>query len=107
MSAGRIAGSDITAKDQSAQNKKPFRNNRPDFEGIMNSSLDRNSAPAKLRYELDDLEKNSKAKGVEDKVNSVLKIYATEINNDIILLWLRRLNNMVKNSDGETLTKRL
>lgn len=108
--AERIAASAITAT-AARPAPSPMRNFRPAFEDIMLTagpqSMDRPAVPQKLAVALCSLMESAREKGVEAQVDSILRAYASEIKNDIVLLTISRLRDLVQSLPQERLGPRL
>ncbi len=105
--AERIAASAITAT-ASRPAPSPLRNFRPAFEDIMlTGSADRAAVPQKLATALGSLMESARERGVEAQVDGILRMYASEIKNDIVLLTISRLRDMVQSLPPERLGQRL
>ena len=103
--AERVAVSAITASSARAAHN-PVRNYRPAFEDIMLSGK-APDVPQRLSEALGSLVSAAREKGVEDKVDHVLRMYASEIKNDIVLLTINRLRDLVQSLPKDRLEDRL
>lgn len=117
MAAGRLTISSITADAAPRNIDRPRPNHRPLYEMALKSAgnnaeklletLRNNGASEKLVNDTALLLTTAKAAGVEKQVMRVLRMYATDIKNDIINLMLRRMDDLVKGTERELLTQRL
>ncbi|MFN7991740.1 MAG: hypothetical protein U0R44_06315 [Candidatus Micrarchaeia archaeon] len=105
--AERISASSITATS-SRPAHNPVRNYRPSFESIILSPSGGSAAvPEKLAGALEHLNSSAKEKGVEREVNHVLRVYARDVKNDIVLLTIKRLADLVDDLPSDRLRTRL
>ncbi len=102
---GRLSVSGI-AETGSRPAHKPMHSYRPAFDSIIlgNNNI---QTPGKLSEALGSLLRSARDRGVEGQVSGILRTYASEIKNDIVLLTLGRLQHFVENTPVDQLPKRL
>ncbi|MFZ5501504.1 MAG: hypothetical protein ACOY58_06300, partial [Candidatus Micrarchaeota archaeon] len=101
LTASRIAGN-----AEPRDSHRPRMNYKPAFENIIRSG-DMSTAPEKLVNAMKSLMASAAKNGVEREIKSILKSYASEIGNDIVLLTLRRLERLMDGTPKGQLKERL
>jgi hypothetical protein len=104
MAGTRLLSSPIT---ETRPGHKPIRNLRPQFESIILGKGDATTVSSKLIDAKDKLITSAKEKGVENQVSGILRMFASEIKNDIVLLTLERFQHLVENTPPDRLADRL
>lgn len=117
MAAGRLTISSITADAAPRNIDRPRLNQRPLYENALNAAgnnaerlletLRRSGASEKLLKAMEGLLKTARAAGVEGQVMRILHVYAKDVKNDIVNLMLKRMDNLIKATDGALLAQRL
>ena len=105
----------VTEMQANGNAQKQRINHRPAFEQLMDragrrgflSSLDRSGAPQRLIGIMKPLLVTAKAKGVEKETLEAMKSFSEVKDNKIVLLFLRRLDNLVATSDPKDIPKLL
>jgi hypothetical protein len=101
----RMQASPTTAASRAS--RSPMKNFRPAFESIILNPKTPCEIPGKLAGAIDSLMSAARERGAERKVEGILRLYATSIKNDIVLLTLRRLQEVVEKTPPGRLDERL